>query len=51
MKLQKILNHKYFLYAAYALMVVNLLGYLSVSSVECIVVCFSNFMQVLHRQE
>ena len=38
MKLQKVLNHKYFLYAAYALMVVNLLGYVSVSSMECIVV-------------
>ena len=38
MKLQKVLNHKYFLYAAYVLMVVNLLGYISVSSVECIVV-------------
>jgi hypothetical protein len=38
MKLNKVLNHKYFLYAAYALMVVNLLGYVSVSSMECIVV-------------
>ena len=38
MKLQNVLKHKYFLYAAYALMVVNLLGYVSVSSMECIVV-------------
>ena len=38
MKLKKVLNHKYFLYAAYALMVINLLGYVSVSSMECIVV-------------
>ena len=38
MKLQKVLNHKYFLYAAYALMVVNILGYVSVSSLDCIVV-------------
>ena len=38
MKLQKVLNHKYFLYAAYALMVVNLLGYISVSSLDCVVV-------------
>ncbi len=38
MKLQNVLKHKYFLYVAYALMVVNLLGYVSVSSLDCIVV-------------
>ena len=36
MKLKTLLNHKYFYYFSLFLMVVNVLGYVSVGSIECV---------------
>jgi hypothetical protein len=36
MKLNTLLNHKYFYYFSLFLMVVNVLGYVSVGSIECV---------------
>ena len=38
MKLASLVKNKYFCYLTYALMVINLLGYVSVGSMECVVV-------------
>ena len=38
MKLKTLLNHKYFYYFAVFLMIVNVLGYVSLGSIECVLV-------------
>ena len=38
MKLASLVKNKYFCYLTYALMVINLLGYVSVGSMECVVI-------------
>ena len=38
MKLANLVKNKYFCYLTYALMVINLLGYVTVGSMECVVV-------------
>jgi hypothetical protein len=38
MKLKTLLNHKYFYYFSVFLMIVNVLGYVSLGSIECVLV-------------
>lgn len=38
MKMKTLLNHKYFYYFAVFLMIVNVLGYVSIGSIECVLV-------------
>ena len=38
MNIKKVINHKYFHYAAVVLMIFNIIGYISIQSIECVLV-------------